>query len=131
MRNLRRSYPDDDEEDGSFISMESTVAALKAQLMNEEDRRCIVSIVGMGGLGKAALAKKVYKDVDLKKQFDCHGWVFLSQKYVAREVLSEILMQVGFQAEQERILRKEIIPVKKLLEERRKSTRDSKRLGRS
>lgn len=28
-------------------------------------------------------------------------------------------MQVGFQAEQERILRKEIIPMKELLEERR------------
>lgn len=44
LRNLRRSYPDDDEEDGSFVSMESAMAALKAQLMNEEDRRCVVSI---------------------------------------------------------------------------------------
>nr|WLD25411.1 disease resistance protein RGA2 [Morus macroura] len=119
LRNLRRSYPDDDEEDGHVISMESTMAALKAQLMKEEDRRCVVSIVGMGGLGKTTLAKKVYKDVDVMKQFDCHAWVFVSQKYVLREVLSEILMQVGFQAEQERILRKEIIPIKELLEERR------------
>ena len=95
LRNLRRSYPDEEEED--LISLNETTMALKVQLMKEEDRLSVVSVVGMGGLGKTTLAKKVYNDNDVNKHFDCQAWVFISQQFVLEEVLSEILMQVGFQ----------------------------------
>ncbi|GMN67566.1 hypothetical protein TIFTF001_036625 [Ficus carica] len=97
LRNLRRSYPDDEEDD--IIMLKDTMAALKAQLMALENRRCVVSVVGMGGLGKTTLAKKVYNGADVKKHFECCAWVFLSQQYVIKEVLSEILIQVGFQSD--------------------------------
>ncbi|GMN52874.1 hypothetical protein TIFTF001_022011 [Ficus carica] len=97
LRNLIRSYPDDEEDD--IIMLKDTIAALKSQLMALENRRCVVSVVGMGGLGKTTLAKKVYNDADVKKHFDCCAWVFLSQQYVMKEVLSEILIQVGFQSD--------------------------------
>ena len=99
-RNWRRTYPDEDEDD--VITLKSTMANLKDQLMKEEDRLCVVSIVGMGGLGKTTLVKKVYNDVDVKKRFECSAWVFISQQYIAREVLSEILLQVGFQSDQQK-----------------------------
>ncbi|PON98641.1 NB-ARC domain, LRR domain containing protein [Trema orientale] len=118
LRNLRRSYPDDEEED--MISLNETTMAMKVQLMKEEDRLCVVSIVGMGGLGKTTLAKKVYNDTDVKKHFDCHAWVFISQQFVPGEVLSEILMQVGFQhnRREERSLGKDKC-TKEFLEERK------------
>lgn len=97
LRNLRRCYPDDEEDD--ILMLNDTMAALKAQLMELQNRRCVVSVVGMGGLGKTTLAKKVYNDVDVKKHFDCCAWVYLSQQYVIKEVLTEILMQVGFQSD--------------------------------
>ncbi|GMN72857.1 hypothetical protein TIFTF001_052080, partial [Ficus carica] len=100
LRNLRRSYPDDEEDD--IIMLKDTMADLKAQLMALENRLCVVSVVGMGGLGKTTLAKKVYNDADVKKHFDCCAWVFLSQQYVIKEVLTEILMQVGFQSDMNR-----------------------------
>ncbi|GMN52866.1 hypothetical protein TIFTF001_021996 [Ficus carica] len=92
--NLRRSYPDD--EDDEVVSLTESVVALKAQLMREEDRLCVISIVGMGGIGKTTLAKKVFNDVDVKKHFDCCAWVFISQQYAIRDVLCEIIVQVGF-----------------------------------
>ncbi|KAF3434066.1 hypothetical protein FNV43_RR25169 [Rhamnella rubrinervis] len=100
-RNLRRSYPDD--EDNDVISLEGSKAELTAQLTKEEDRLCIVSVVGMGGLGKTTLAKKVHNDV--KQHFDCCAWVFISQQYVPRDVLIDILIQVGTPYEKKNVER--------------------------
>ncbi|KAF4399980.1 hypothetical protein G4B88_021194 [Cannabis sativa] len=100
-RSLRRSNPDDEEED-DIISLDHSMAILKEKLMMEDkdnDQLSFVSIVGMGGLGKTTLAKKVYNDDDVKNHFDCRAWVFISHQYVStfyRDVFSEILMQVGF-----------------------------------
>ncbi|EXB32328.1 Putative disease resistance RPP13-like protein 3 [Morus notabilis] len=88
LKNLRRSYPDDDDDDDDNHS--DDVITLKAQLVKEEDRCCVVSIVGMGGLGKTTLAKKAYNDIDLKKHFDCRAWVFVSQQFVPKDILSEL-----------------------------------------
>ncbi|PON41085.1 NB-ARC domain containing protein [Parasponia andersonii] len=116
----------------SLNKLKDTMMALKAQLIKEEDRLCLVSIVGMGGLGKTTLAKKVYNDVDvIKKLFDSEAWVFISQQYALREVLCEILMQIGFQSQLERKDLDEKKYTKELLEERKKSTRDFKGLGRT
>ncbi|XP_015876694.3 protein RECOGNITION OF PERONOSPORA PARASITICA 7-like [Ziziphus jujuba] len=93
-QNFRRSYPDEDDD---VINLEVGMMDLKAQLMKQEDRLCIVSIAGMGGLGKTTLAKKVYNLVDVKRHFDSCAWVFISQTFVPRDVLIEILMQVDSQ----------------------------------
>ncbi|PON98643.1 NB-ARC domain containing protein [Trema orientale] len=117
LNKLRRSYPDDEDKD--VISLKDTMMDLKAQLIKEEDRLCVVSIVGMGGLGKTTLAKKVYNDVDVKKLFDSQAWVFISQQYALREVLCEILMQIGFQSQLERKNLDAKKYTKELLEERK------------
>lgn len=117
LNKLRRSYPDDEDKD--VISLKDTMIALKAPLIKEEDRLCVVSIVGMGGLGKTTLAKKVYNDVDVKKLFDSQAWVFISQQYALREVLCEILMQIGFQSQLERKNLDAKKYTKELLEERK------------
>lgn len=90
-RSLRRSFPDD--EDSDLISLEGSIEALTTQLSKKEDRLFIVSVVGMGSLGKITLAKKVYNSV--KQHFDCCAWVFVYQQFVPRDALTEVLTQVG------------------------------------
>ncbi|KAL5569445.1 hypothetical protein UlMin_026020 [Ulmus minor] len=94
LRNLRKSYPEEEED---VVSMKDVVMTLKAQLLKEEDQLRVVSIVGMGGLGKTTLAKKVYNDVGVKRHFDISAWVCISQQYFVKEVLIEINLQVGFE----------------------------------
>ena len=87
---LRRSYPDneeeDEEEENGVTGLDDTRVALKDRLMEEQDELCAIPIVGMGGLGKTTLAKIVFNDSDVKQHFDCCVWVLISQQYVAKDV---------------------------------------------
>ena len=60
-----------------------------------ETRRSVVSIVGMGGLGKTTLAKKVFKDPRIEKRFGCAFWINVSQHYQDVKLLKDLLCQIS------------------------------------
>ncbi|KAL4295222.1 hypothetical protein GQ457_12G031920 [Hibiscus cannabinus] len=96
---LRRTFSHVEEED--VVSTKDVLA----QLMTEEDRsHAVVSIVGMGGIGKTTLARQVYNHVDVKRRFDCLAWVSISQQCNPGEVLLGVLMKVLSPSKDEREL---------------------------
>ncbi|XP_019186788.1 PREDICTED: disease resistance protein RPM1-like [Ipomoea nil] len=54
----------------------------------------VVSIVGMGGLGKSTLAKKVYDDATVRKHFHSHAWITVSESFKIEDVLKDLVQQL-------------------------------------
>ncbi|CAJ2679539.1 unnamed protein product, partial [Trifolium pratense] len=50
----------------------------------------VVSIIGMGGLGKTTLARKVYNSEKVKKHFNSRTWIYVSNECRVRELLMGI-----------------------------------------
>ncbi|KAL3655386.1 hypothetical protein CASFOL_001172 [Castilleja foliolosa] len=54
----------------------------------------MVALVGMAGIGKTTLAKKVYEDSSFSSRFDRCAWVDVGRKYQATHILQSILSQL-------------------------------------
>ena len=90
-------------EESVVVGIDDGAKKVKQMLMKEETvGRSVVSIFGMGGLGKTTLAKKVYNQRDVHGHFDCKAWVYVSQEFRAREILLAIALQVMSLSDEEK-----------------------------
>ncbi|KAJ7943898.1 Disease resistance protein [Quillaja saponaria] len=81
-------------EEADLVGIDNPKRQLMELLFNDEPGREVISICGMGGLGKTTLAKQVYEDAKVKKRFRIHAWVTVSQSYNISELLKDMVQQL-------------------------------------
>ncbi|CAL4993797.1 unnamed protein product [Urochloa decumbens] len=85
------------EEAKNLVGIDSPTEKLTALLMDgkgvQKQQLMVVSIVGIGGLGKTTLANSVYQR--LKGGFQCHAFVSISLKPDIKKIFCSMLRQVS------------------------------------
>lgn len=104
-RQLRWSYSHVVEE--HIVGFEENIKELIVELIHEEERCRVVSICGMGGIGKTTLAKTLYHHADIRRHFEAFAWAYISQQCRPRDVWEGILLKLitPSKEEKEEILR--------------------------
>ncbi|XP_019155084.1 PREDICTED: putative disease resistance protein At1g50180 [Ipomoea nil] len=54
----------------------------------------VISILGMGGIGKTTLTKRVYEDPQVISHFDLRAWATVSQEVNLRQILCNLLWSI-------------------------------------
>ncbi|KAM3696078.1 hypothetical protein ACJW31_06G011000 [Castanea mollissima] len=80
-------------EEAELVGIESHRDKLINWLIEGPSNRMVFSVVGIGGLGKTTLVKKVYDNNKVKSHFDCHAWITVSQSYKIDELLRDMIRQ--------------------------------------
>lgn len=84
------TFVDEDE----IVGMEEHTEELLGWLTRDEPRRTVISIVGMGGLGKTTLVTRVYNNQIIKRHFDCWAWISVTQTYGIGELLRSLIKEI-------------------------------------
>uniref|UniRef100_A0A0E0MDZ9 NB-ARC domain-containing protein n=1 Tax=Oryza punctata TaxID=4537 RepID=A0A0E0MDZ9_ORYPU len=91
---LKPAVVDDDGKQPAieYVGMEGPMDELHRWLTDDAQELKVVSIVGVGGVGKSTFAQKLWRK--LGGQFDCRAFVHTAKKPDMRRILRSILSQV-------------------------------------
>ncbi|KAH0684891.1 hypothetical protein KY289_022643 [Solanum tuberosum] len=93
MLTLRRAVSNADE-DQLFVGFQEVYQRLLDELLKEESHRKVLSIYGMGGLGKTTLARNLYNSPSLITTFHTRAWICVSQQYSTPDLLRSIIKSI-------------------------------------
>ncbi|OMO69186.1 Disease resistance protein [Corchorus olitorius] len=87
-------------EESDTVGIEAPLTKLKQWLLEDDDPNLtVISVVGMGGIGKTTLVKKLYDDVisSRKDRFCYHAWITIPQSQTLKmdELMKDIIKQAA------------------------------------
>ncbi|KAL0421743.1 UNVERIFIED_CONTAM: Disease resistance protein RPP13 [Sesamum latifolium] len=88
------------EEKTKMVGLDDELRNVKKAIIHhkgpsEDSNRKIVSIVGMAGIGKTALARKVYDDIFISTAFDFKYWLTVGPEFSTKEITRGVLNAMG------------------------------------
>ncbi|CAM8938073.1 unnamed protein product [Rhodiola kirilowii] len=92
LMHIRRSTPYANNE--HMVGLGETISLLKGKLTNGGSCRFVISILGMGGLGKTTLARKLYNSLR-QVYFESYSWICVSQEYNTRDILLHLIKSMA------------------------------------
>nr|GMC87149.1 disease resistance protein RPM1-like [Ipomoea batatas] len=88
-------------EESDLVGIENPKQSLVNLLLAIDNDLKVHSVVGMGGLGKTTLVKKVYDDARVIKHFECRVWLTVSETFKIEELLEDGIRQLVKQTRHE------------------------------
>ncbi|XP_027181619.1 disease resistance protein RPM1-like [Coffea eugenioides] len=82
-------------EEAKLVGIDQPKKHLISQLLEGDDYQLkVVSVVGMGGLGKTTLVKRVHEDPEVRRHFPVRAWVTVSQTCDFQDLLKDLIRQL-------------------------------------
>ncbi|KAG8369393.1 hypothetical protein BUALT_Bualt14G0006500 [Buddleja alternifolia] len=82
-------------EDSEVMGIENPKKQLIEWISSIDSGRKVISVFGTAGSGKSTLVKKVYDDSKVKKQFDAHVWLNVSESFKLEELLRNLIRRLN------------------------------------
>ncbi|KAB2613237.1 disease resistance protein RPM1-like [Pyrus ussuriensis x Pyrus communis] len=74
-----------------IVGIDEPIKQMVGWLVIGGSGREVISVAGMGGLGKTTLAKQVYDAAEVKKQFKVSAWITITQSFKLGELLENMI----------------------------------------
>ncbi|CDP21812.1 unnamed protein product, partial [Coffea canephora] len=82
-------------EEAKLVGIDQRKNHLISELLEGDDHQLkVVSVVGMGGLGKTTLVKKVHEDPEVRRHFPVRAWVTVSETCDFQFLLKDLIRQL-------------------------------------
>ncbi|XP_012853218.1 PREDICTED: putative late blight resistance protein homolog R1A-10 [Erythranthe guttata] len=79
----------------SMVGFDNHMDEIMGALSTNESNLRIISIVGMGGIGKTTLATNVFNNPFIVEHFQLRAWFTVSQEYTDKKILLGLLHQIS------------------------------------
>nr|QDX18322.1 disease resistance protein RPM1-like isoform X1 [Cymbidium sinense] len=90
LQGLLASSPFSNQDGGEVVGFRKDLDLLLGWVLAGPPELTVVSVVGMGGLGKTTLVKRVFNHGEVRRLFDRSAWIYVSQKAQIRDILSDM-----------------------------------------
>lgn len=93
---LDREQTQEELHEEQVAGMEDDVQKLLRESILDEDRKgvSIAVVEGMVGIGKTALARRIYNLPDVVARFECRAWVTVSTRFSLEGTMKQLILQL-------------------------------------